>query len=305
MSIPTGATMLASNYLNFQGLSQLKLAAKEHAPAAVSKVAHQFEAVFIEMMLKSMREATPHAGLLGSSEERLYQNLYDHQIALNLAQGQGIGLSAMIEKAIRENAPHKSDARTEMAPKTVSTTGVKTPLPAHSNATWPPQTPADFVQAVLPYAKAAAQKIGVSPAVLIAQAALESGWGKHLPRFPDGASSHNLFGIKAGAGWQGQSVNRSTVEFQGGVTVREKTAFRAYRNIAASFHDYAQLISQHPRYHKALEKAGNPQAYLAALQQAGYATDPRYADKITTILQQNDWLAMNHGLKNSSSASIT
>ncbi len=316
MSLPTGAATLASTYTDFQGLNKLKAAAREQTPAAKIEAAKQFEALFIQMMLKSMREATPHNSLFGSSQERLYQGLYDHQMALNLAQGRGMGLRTMIEKALgvtggsvspssvaaatvvslrnaAANAAQASAAQTEVAQNQTA------------GADWPPASPQAFVDAVLPYARAAAEKIGVTPAVLVAQAALETGWGKHVPTAADGTSSNNLFGIKAGKDWSGAQVSVPTVEYRDGVASRERASFRAYHSVAASFADYAKLISQHPRYQQALAKANDPAAYLAGLQHAGYATDPAYAAKIGAILGRNEFLARIDGVKNSGDASLT
>ncbi|WP_455385614.1 flagellar assembly peptidoglycan hydrolase FlgJ [Acidihalobacter prosperus] len=319
MSLPTGSSTLAATYTDFQGLNSLKAAARAQTPAAKVEAAKQFEALFIQMMLKSMREATPHNSLFGSSQQRLYQGLYDHQIALNLAQGQGIGLRSMIEKALGVNGTEAAAAgastasvvsqRAAAANAAAPVAPARSAAPAEpsssSSADWPPASPRAFIDAVMPYARAAAEKIGVSPAVLVAQAALETGWGKHVPKAADGTSSNNLFGIKTGQGWGGAQVSVPTVEYRDGVASRERASFRAYPSIAASFADYAKLISQHPRYQQALAKAGDPAAYLTGLQQAGYATDPAYADKIGEILGSNGFLAHSVGVKNSGDGSLT
>lgn len=314
MSLSTGAATLAATYTDFQGLNKLKAAAREQTPAAKVEAAKQFEALFIQMMLKSMREATPHDSLFGSSQERLYQGLYDHQLALNMAQGQGMGLRTMIEKALGVTAGGSTAAVSAVvSPQSAAATAAAQAPTAQAGAAqsqggsadWPPATPQAFVDAVLPYARAAAEKIGVTPAVLVAQAALETGWGKHVPAAADGASSNNLFGIKAGKDWSGARVSVPTVEYRDGVATRERASFRAYGSIAASFDDYAKLISQHPRYQQALAKAGDPAAYLAGLQKAGYATDPAYAAKIGELLGRNEFLAQASGVKNSGDASLT
>ena len=317
MSLPTGSSTLAATYTDFQGLNSLKAAARAQTPAAKVEAAKQFEALFIQMMLKSMREATPHNSLFGSSQQRLYQGLYDHQMALNLAQGQGIGLRSMIEKALGVSGSGAAAAgastaavvsqRAAAANAAAQVTPARSTAPAEqsSSADWPPASPRAFIDAVMPYARAAAEKIGVSPAVLVAQAALETGWGKHVPKAADGTSSNNLFGIKSGQGWHGPQVSVPTVEYRDGIASREHASFRAYPSIAASFDDYAKLISQHPRYQQALAKAGDPAAYLTGLQQAGYATDPAYAHKIGKILGSHGFLAQSVGVKNSGDGSLT
>lgn len=322
MSLPTTSAALATTYTDFQGLDSLKASARAQTPAAKAEAAKQFEALFIQMMLKSMREATPHNSLFGSSQERLYQGLYDHQIALNLAQGQGIGLRSMIEKALGSTGTAASGVSTAAAvaqragaahapapAAAAQGSGIRSRGSAAQTPTgvtdWPPASPQAFVNAVMPYARAAAQKLGVSPAVLVAQAALETGWGKHVPAGANGASSNNMFGIKAGQDWGGRQVKVPTVEYRDGVATRERASFRAYPSIAASFADYAKMISQHPRYQQALAKAGDPAGYLSGLQRAGYATDPAYAAKVGEILGRDEFLAQAVGVKNSGDGSLT
>jgi flagellar protein FlgJ len=137
----------------------------------------------------------------------------------------------------------------------------------------------------------------VKPEVLIAQAALETGWGRHVVS-QNGGSSHNLFNIKAGGDWSGPTVSVTTLEYREGVAVRETARFRAYASEAESFADYLQLIEQSPRYALAVEKAGDGEQYLRELQRAGYATDPRYADKVLAILARGDLDGAGAPLKN-------
>jgi flagellar protein FlgJ len=141
------------------------------------------------------------------------------------------------------------------------------------------------VSALLPQAKAAAEALGVEPRLLLAQAALETGWGRSMPN-EAGASSHNLFGIKAGGSWNGASVEHATLEHENGVTAPQRASFRAYGSAAESFGDYVNLISTAQRYAGALEHGGDPEAYARGLSESGYATDPKYADK---------WLAIYNG----------
>jgi flagellar protein FlgJ len=147
-------------------------------------------------------------------------------------------------------------------------------------------TPAQFVTALLPEANAAAEALGVEPRLLLAQAALETGWGRAVPQRDGGASGHNLFGIKAGSAWSGDAVERWTLEHAAGVTSPQRERFRAYRSPADSFADYVELITTARRYAGALASAADPEAYARAVTEAGYATDPSYADK---------WLAIYHG----------
>src|SRR3569832_1733952 len=143
----------------------------------------------------------------------------------------------------------------------------------------------EFVAAMWPAAQASARELGVDPRVLIAQAALETGWGRAVMQHGDGRSSHNLFGIKADNNWSGASVNVATLEYRDGLAAKERANFRSYDSYEQSFADYVDFIKSQPRYREALAHGGDARRYLSELQSAGYATDPRYADKIGSILQ--------------------
>lgn len=146
-------------------------------------------------------------------------------------------------------------------------------------------SPEAFVQQLWPCAKEAGEALGIDPRHLLAQAALETGWGKSLPCDADGTPSFNFFGIKAGATWQGDSVSARTLEFEGGVPIPQKAKFRAYNSPAESFRDYVEVLRNNPRYAEALNTGSDAKAFASALQRGGYATDPRYAMKIETIAQ--------------------
>lgn len=144
----------------------------------------------------------------------------------------------------------------------------------------------EFVNAMLPMAKEAADRIGVDPRYLVAQAALETGWGKSVMRQPDGSSSHNLFGIKASKNWTGDSARAITSEFRNGEMVKETAEFRSYASYRDSFHDLVNLLQSNSRYQDVLKSADNPEQFVRELQKAGYATDPNYANKISNIARQ-------------------
>jgi len=139
---------------------------------------------------------------------------------------------------------------------------------------------------MLPMAKEAAARIGVDPRYLVAQAALETGWGKSVMRAQDGSSSHNLFGIKAGSSWKGDSARAITSEFRNGEMVRETAQFRSYDSYKDSFHDLVTLLQTNNRYQDVVKSADNPEQFVRELQKAGYATDPDYASKISQIARQ-------------------
>ena len=144
----------------------------------------------------------------------------------------------------------------------------------------------EFVNAMLPMAKEAADRIGVDPRYLVAQAALETGWGKSVMRAQDGSSSHNLFGIKASSNWKGDSARAITSEFRNGEMVKETAQFRSYDSYKDSFHDLVTLLQSNNRYQDVVKSADNPEQFVRELQKAGYATDPNYASKISQIARQ-------------------
>lgn len=156
--------------------------------------------------------------------------------------------------------------------------------PATAYAQSVPDSPEAFVRELWPHAQRAAAELGVSPRALLAQAALETGWGRHMPRRADGSPAHNVFGIKAGRRWQGETLARATTEHVDGRKVREVARFRAYASPAESFADYVALLRDSPRYRSALGQQ-DPKAFATALQRAGYATDPDYAAKLAAIAE--------------------
>lgn len=292
-------------YTDFKGLAELRLNGAANREETLHAVGRQFEALFIQMMLKSMRDAAPGDPLLGSGGEDMYREMFDKQISLSLAAKGSLGLAEAMVRQLQQQAaapPPAAPAR-EMAlpPRRSSAIDGVTPSPAAASAIDAPArpaaeraavarasfaTPAEFVATLRPAAEAAARELGVDPRVLIAQAALETGWGRSVIQHGDGQSSHNLFNIKADGRWQGPSVNVATLEYRDGVAQKERAAFRAYGSFGESFADYVDFIKSQPRYREALAQAGDPARYLAALQDAGYATDPRYAAKIGAILER-------------------
>lgn len=305
-----------SIYTDFQALRRLHTAAEQHAPGAAREAVQQFESLFVGMMLKSARAATPGGGLLDNKSVKLFQGMLDQQVAVDLSRRGSIGLQPLIMRQLGLTAetgtkPGRSTgafAAPSPAPaghplpragegsqitpplpwgrggaRMLPLTSPHPPLRAAANPPWRPESQLDFVRDLWPHAVAAGRQLGVNPRVLVAQAALETGWGQHVIQRPDGSSSYNLFGIKTGHAWDGEHVNVPTVEYRNGVAVRETAGFRAYSSLDDSFQDYVRLIQGNPRYRQAAQ-AADPSAYLRALQTAGYATDPHYADKIEAIL---------------------
>jgi flagellar protein FlgJ len=297
-------------YTDAQGLAGLRRQAQQKSPEAIRETAKQFEAVFIQMMLKSMRAASgSEGGIMDNDQSRMYQEMFDQQIALTMAQRSQLGVADLIVKqlggeaagaATRPTSPtslgdplamlrqveriRASVAMPAAAPAQPATAAsARNPYPA-SDAPFEPTSPAAFVRRMWPHAQDAARQLGVAPEVLIAQAAHETAWGKSVPRFGDGRTSHNLFGIKAHGGWQGERVVNSTLEFVNGAAVRQRDGFRAYNSYAESFSDYVNFLQVNPRYGEALSVVKDGAAYLRALQRAGYATDPAYARKIQGLI---------------------
>jgi len=307
------ATESAFVYTDLQGLSSLRHQARQESPAAIREAAQQFEAVFIQMMLKSMRAAGAGAGesgILDNDQSRLYHELFDQQIALSMARQGRLGIADLVARQLggEEHTPPRPTSppitgdplatlrqveriRASVAMPAVAPAAPHRPIPDSPRPRYPvedapfePSSPAAFVRRMWPHAQNAARRLGVAPEVLIAQAAHETGWGKSVPRFADGRTSHNLFGIKAHRGWQGERVVNSTLEFVNGTAVRLRDGFRAYASYAESFDDYVNFLHVNPRYAETLTRVQDGPAYLRALQRAGYATDPGYARKIESIL---------------------
>ncbi|MEN5060095.1 flagellar assembly peptidoglycan hydrolase FlgJ [Luteimonas sp. TWI1416] len=317
--------------------------------ARIDDAARQFEGVFAQMLIKSMRDAS-FGDALFPGENQLYRDLYDQKLAKSLTDGPGLGLAKTIARQLggAEAAPALDTRLNPTAPLPPATAapGDRSLLPETlgartldliagrtdvSGETASPASPMDgfidrllarvqpaasaagaaatalvpgaaalesasraaadrlgartpegFVASIWSHAQSAARELGVDARALVAQAALETGWGRRMIRQDDGGTAHNLFGIKA-TGWQGERATASTHEYRNGVRRDERAQFRAYASPAESFADYVRLLKQTPRYRQALESGGDVRRFASALQQAGYATDPRYADKISAI----------------------
>ena len=292
---------MAQVYTDFSGLAALRARAREDQDAALDDVARQFESLFLQMALKSMRDASFGGGMLDSQQSEFYREMYDKQLTMDLAGGQGIGLADVIK---RQLGGAISPQHATLTPEDYLGTPIVAPVRRASDVATAQATAADgadavapaadrialdgdperFLQQLWPAADKAAQRLGLAPEALLAQAALETGWGRHVIRHPDGGSSHNLFGIKADSRWDGERVDTSTLEYRDGVALRTRADFRAYASFEQSFEDYVDFVQRNPRYRDALRRTADPAAYFDALQDAGYATDPRYADKIRRIL---------------------
>jgi flagellar protein FlgJ len=249
------------------------------------------------MMLKSMRDASFGGGLLDSKQSEFYRDMYDKQIAMDLSGKQGIGLAEVLKRQLGGGI---SSSFKELSPQEYLGMPI-TARPPVAAAEQPTEaagatgvsdialdgSPEDFLNKLWPAAEQAAAKLAIAPEALLAQAALETGWGRHVMRHGSGDSSHNLFGIKADSRWDGDRVEVNTLEYRDGVALKTRANFRAYNNFEQSFSDYVDFVTGNPRYRHALTNTGDPAAYFRALQEAGYATDPVYADKVLRVLDSD------------------
>jgi len=317
---------------------------------ALRAAAKQFEALFVQMVMKSMRDATPTGGLMDSEQGRLFRGLLDQQLALNMAQSRGTGFAETLYRQLGgkasgatldaiaagsggdggpsggfdlANVVRRAAIPAVRAAAAESAAGVLAALPQGAAGGVDEVLPGasadvddavsvseraalqakladairsareangslssrarDFVADVWPHALEASRKTGIPPQFMVAQAALETGWGEKQLRHANGSPSHNLFNIKAGSSWEGLTVAVGATEYAGGRAYVEQSRFRAYGSYAESFADYARLLTNSPRYAAVLGQR-DADGFARGLQQAGYATDPMYADKLARII---------------------
>ncbi len=307
--------------IDVQGVNKLRTMAKQNSPGALKETAKQFEVLFINMMMKSMRDATPDGGLFTGHEKPIYTSMLDQQFSQNLAQ-RGMGLGDMLvgqlikadpSLASQEAGNLSSVKSSQYVP--LSFTSESTHLfPAASAIHKSPTTPAHFNHSVVDrleeliysakihntasssaqsfttqmqgHAQQAEQMTGIPSSFILAQAAIESGWGKREITKADGSSSHNVFGIKAGSDWKGPVAEVTTTEYIDGEPKKVLAKFRAYDSHAEAFQDYAAFLANNPRYKHVLANSQTAQDFAHGLQQAGYATDPAYASKLLKVIQR-------------------
>ncbi|NDP46967.1 MAG: flagellar assembly peptidoglycan hydrolase FlgJ [Sulfuriferula multivorans] len=337
-----GADLSSKFTLDTQGLNQLKLEAKQSSPEALKQAAQQFEAVFMNMLMKSMREATPQEGMFDSEQTRMYTSMLDQQLTQRMAS-RGIGLADVMVRQLSiamsippaveggtpeggvavpglpaqgfplnapslvtpqvqtrpvlsdsprvSNIPHEESdlLRAKVSRSGIESYGPQTDSdPLRVKARVEPNAPAHvdaFVQRMLPHAQEASASTGIPPQFMMGQAALETGWGKAEIRGAGGENSYNLFGIKAGSGWRGRTVDIVTTEYVNGKPQKQVDTFRAYDSYADSFRDYANLLRANPRYQNVLAQGQDARGFAQGLQQAGYATDPSYAQKLASVIK--------------------
>lgn len=301
-------------YTDFQGLRTLGKQAQSQQKQNLDAVAKQFESVFLQMALKSMRSANLplSSELFKSNAMASYQDMFDNQLSLQLA-GKRLGIAELLKQQLARDPRYKEllgeealgsksslnsshNLGSSFVRKANHLTAVSVPqkseFPAISGKSENNQSSFDgsfdsrleFIKTLWLEAKKASELLGTHPAVLIAQAALETDWGRKIIRHKDGQISFNLFNIKAGSSWDKESVTVKTLEYKDGVVNKERAAFRSYHSFSESFEDYVRLLKNNSRYDQAVQNAANPKQFLQALQTGGYATDPNYAKKILNIL---------------------
>ncbi|PSU29909.1 flagellar assembly peptidoglycan hydrolase FlgJ [Photobacterium lutimaris] len=359
MKSPTDTSFV----LDISSLDRLRAGVKtgkEGEKASLQAAAEQFEAIFTQMMFKSMREANSafESDLMSSRNAKFFEQMHDEQMASELSRSNSLGLADMIVQQLGahqdDSSPQLSDGTlakeqrfveldnggkylpferqefnpdnytelskphfspvahqheaakpamseeqiTQIANKAIAqrhaaNNGVSAPS-VHVPSSPRPESfdsPQAFVSHMAPYARRTASALGVDPAVLIAQAALETGWGKKVISNA-GGNSNNLFNIKADPSWKGEKMATQTLEYHQGIAVQERAAFRSYDSFDASFNDYAQFLKQNPRYSVALENTQDPKAFINEIHKAGYATDPRYSEKVMRVFDQvNDLMS--------------
>jgi flagellar protein FlgJ len=310
--------------LDMQGFQRMQHTARTNPEEGVKGAAQQFEALFVQMMVKSMREAIPESGLMNSQATQSYQSMMDQQWSQVIAS-RGVGLAdALVAQLERQGAVPSgssggpSDTAALIAGIPHGTPRVlEDPLPVSRMNETPRSTPdgggffseleairrapesagatppsgdtkpdnhvQQFMQALGTPAQAASETTGVPAKLILAQAALETGWGRHEIATENGRNSHNLFGIKAGSTWQGDTTDITTHEYIDGRRVQKVDTFRVYDSFEHAFTDYAGLIGNNPRY-AGVVNAPDAQRAAVALQQGGYATDPRYAAKLVAVM---------------------
>jgi flagellar protein FlgJ len=278
-----------------QALNGLKRDAVADPQGNLKQVAQQVEGMFVQMMLKSMRAALPQDGVLSSDQTRLYTSMYDQQIAQQMSQ-KGLGLADMMVTQLSGGGarPSESAGTVPMAldndvlqtlPNPALEQMVRRAVPKAPPVTPMPLSNGNFVARLSIPARVVSQQSGIPHQLIVAQAALESGWGQREIPAADGSPSYNLFGIKAGSNWDGPVTEITTTEFEQGTAKKIKARFRVYGSYMEALGDYARLLTKNPRYAD-VAAARTPEQAAQALQQAGYATDPQYAKKLVSVIQQ-------------------
>lgn len=328
-TLPLPAPVAPGTATDFVGLAELRARAGRDAAGVTAETARQFEALFVQMMLQSMRQASD---VFGDASDTTYRDMFDQQIALEMTRGKGLGLAELLTRQLAPDGAGAAPLRAPTAGDFVAARQAAPPsppparfeittpdgadllraatLPAfeleetpagpqqRSWSDWRPATPEEFVRDVWPHAAQAAAELGVDPRAIVAQAALETGWGRHVTRDSRGVSGNNLFNIKADPRWNGERLATRTLEFEDGLPKQQVASFRAYPDLKSAFSDYVQFLKGNPRYAEALRAGRQAGQFAESLQAAGYATDPGYATKLRSIIASPRFNELIGSLKN-------
>src|SRR5450830_682051 len=283
-----------------KGMDGLRQSAKAQDPGALKEAATQFEAMFINMMMKTMRDATPQDGIMDSQQSKMYTSMLDQQTSQSLAK-RGTGLADALLRQLSASQPLATDTTEVPSPRSSSmaqalaafrqqqnavSDGATSNTNAKTSATQAPHVRA-FQEKLGAHAEEASRATGIPAKFMLGQAALETGWGKKQIKTVDGSESHNVFGVKANSSWKGKTVNALTTEYVNGVAQRKVETFKAYDSYAEAFKDYANLLTKNPRYGNVIANSKDASSFAYGMQKAGYATDPQYANKLSKIIKQN------------------
>jgi peptidoglycan hydrolase FlgJ len=280
MSISNPAALARTGYGDARGLESLKGAAAKDPKAVVREAAKQFESLFMQQLLKTMRESSQSTGMLDNEATKLGSEMLDTQWAGKLSGMPG-GLSDVIARQLERQMGMNPGPIPKY--ESANRTPVN-PLKPNAEVGIPQKSALGFVQQHQTAAAQAEATTGIPASFMIAQAAHETGWGRKEIRHSDGTPAHNLFGIKAGANWNGPTADVMTTEYTNGVARKVVQKFRAYSSYAESFADYAKLMKNNPRYEGVVAAGGNAHGFAHGLQRAGYATDPAYAEKLSKVI---------------------
>ena len=280
MNVTLAAASLATDTQTFDAL---RAGAARDPKSVVRQAAKQFEAIFMQQMLRGMRDATVSSGMLENSGTQMGTEMLDSHLATKMSGLPG-GLGDMIARQLERQmgggaaaaaAPSAAAGAAQAAGSASGSGPVMGTVSARQS---------DFLRGHQVAARAAEAETGIPAAFMVAQAAHESGWGKHEIRNADGSGSHNLFGIKATSSWKGKTAEVTTTEYVGGEARKVTAKFRSYASYEDSFRDYARMMKESPRYSQVVASASTPQGFAQGLQKAGYATDPAYAAKLTRVI---------------------
>ena len=295
--IPTTDSSDKSLAIDSRSLDNLKMSVKDNSPASIKAAAKQFEALFMNMMLKSMRQAGGQNGPFDNEQTRTFTSMLDQQLTQNMSS-RGIGLADALVKQLTNNAVSQAlSANGESQGSINASRGINSYL---DSLKLEPQTASaakaessgssnvrEFQEKLAAHAEEASRATGIPAKFMLGQAALETGCGKKQIKSLDGTESHNVFGMKANSSWKGKTVNAVTTEYVNGVAQRRVEKFKAYDSYSDAFKDYATMLTKNPRYENVIANAKDATSFAYGMQKAGYATDPQYANKLSKIIKQN------------------